>query len=257
MSFSEDIAGGEFTDRVFLRVSAVGKKFERVNFKYCIFDTCYLRDCRFDSCDFTGCRFVGTMLHGSHFSGCKFDYALFERTFIDSEVLDNSCPPFENLKQRFARTLRMNYQQIGDAIAANKAISVELQATETHLYKAWKSNEAYYRKKYVGWNRLEMLIKWVNFRLLDLIWGNGESVLKIVRTTATALVLILLLDRFVFLTPNASPSFWSAAATAPLVFLGTKVPQHYPDTYVAGVAFVRLVILGFFVSILVRRFNRR
>ena len=51
---------------------------------------------------------------------------------------------------KFARTLRMNYQQLGFAESVNKAIQIELQATEIHLYKAWRSNEAYYRKKYAG-----------------------------------------------------------------------------------------------------------
>ena len=46
---------------------------------------------------------------------------------------------------RFARTLRMNYQQLGDARAANKAI--EIEATEIHLHKAWSSKQSYYRSK--------------------------------------------------------------------------------------------------------------
>jgi hypothetical protein len=74
----------------------------------------------------------------------------FERTFVDNDILNTGCPGFENLKMRFARTLRMNYQQLGDAKSANKAITVELQASEVYLHKAWQSNESYYRKKYGG-----------------------------------------------------------------------------------------------------------
>ena len=52
-----------------------------------------------------------------------------------------------------ARSLRVNYQQLGEAKSANKAIHIELQATKTHLYKAWHSQETYYREKYAGWAR--------------------------------------------------------------------------------------------------------
>ena|ERR1700733_3357860 len=113
--FDSDVADAKFANQLFLRLVAKGKTFTRVDFKYSIFDACYLRNCTFDSCDFTGCRFVGTNLYGSIFSGCKFEYCLFERTIVDDHVLDTECPGQENLKMRFARTLRMNYQQLGDA----------------------------------------------------------------------------------------------------------------------------------------------
>jgi uncharacterized protein YjbI with pentapeptide repeats len=90
---------------------------------------------RFDSCDFTGCRFTASNFYTSTFSDCKFEYAVFERTLIESDILDTECPGPDNLKLKFARTLRMNYQQLGDAKSANKAISVELQATKQHLSK--------------------------------------------------------------------------------------------------------------------------
>jgi uncharacterized protein YjbI with pentapeptide repeats len=124
--FDADVSSGEFVNQLFVRLVAKGKRFTKVDFKYSIFDTCYLRDCVFDSCDFTGCRFTGTNLHGSSFSGCKFDYSLFERTLVDNDILDTGCPGHENLTMRFARTLRMNYQQIGDARSSNKAEGLSL-----------------------------------------------------------------------------------------------------------------------------------
>jgi hypothetical protein len=73
---------------------------------------------------------VNTQFSGAKFSGCKFDYATFEKTLIDARVLDTECPGLENLKMRFARSLRTNFQQLGDADAVNKAMRVELSATE-------------------------------------------------------------------------------------------------------------------------------
>jgi hypothetical protein len=70
---------------------------------------------------------------------------------VESDVLDTCSPQRENLKLKFARTLRTNYQALGDSDAVNKAILVELNATRVHLSNAWRSNEPYYRKKYAGW----------------------------------------------------------------------------------------------------------
>src|SRR5271165_1973257 len=185
---------GDFSNQLFLRLVAKDRKFTKVNFRYCIFDACYLRNCQFDSCDFTGCRFAGTTLHGSTFSGCKFQYSTFERTFVDNDILDTECPGYDNLKRAFARTLRMNYQQLGDAESANKAIGVELQASRMHKLKAWRSNESYYRKKYSGRKRLKAFVDWASFTALDLIWGNGESAAKLLRAIVVTLALMSLVD---------------------------------------------------------------
>ena len=147
--------------KVFVRLNAKKKtRFERVSFQHCIFDACYINSCAFDSCDFTGCRFVGSNFHQSSFVGCKFDYATFERCQIDQDILESEAPREENLRMRFARSLRTNYQQIGDAKAVNKAISVELNATSAYLRKSWSSRESYYRLKYPGVRAFRQFLKW-------------------------------------------------------------------------------------------------
>ena len=215
-----------------------------------------MRDCVFDSCDFTGCRFIASNLHGSKFPGCKFDYATFERTDIDSEVLDESCPPFENLKARFARTMRKNYQQLGDSDGVNKAISVELRATETHLLKAWQSNESYYRKKYAGAKKIKMWAKWASFKILDFIWGNGESPLKLIRTILLVLFVMALVDAFVWRSAEHI-GIVHALLSAPQILLGTHTPEALPGWYLAIVFALKIIAFGFFTSILIKRFSRR
>jgi hypothetical protein len=88
----------------------------------------------------------------------------------------------------------MNYQQLGDASSVNRAIRVELEATHMHLLKAWKSNEAYYRHKYTGVARFAAFCHWLDFRALDLIWGNGESTWKLCRTVALLVVIVAVID---------------------------------------------------------------
>lgn len=255
--FTADVSEEKYQNFHFVRLVAKGHKFINVDFKYCTFDACYLRNCKFDSCDFTGCRFIGTNLHGSTFSGCKFEYAAFERTDINNEVLSSGCPGSENLKIRFARSLRMNYQQLGDALSVNKAIEVELDATKEHLYKAWRSNESYYRKKYKSWHRAQHFLLWINFKLLDLLWGNGESAWKLARAVLVVLALMTLFDVLNYRDSFLISSYWSAFLQAPQVFLGTTNQAYFPSCYITLVTFVRLVLFGFFMAIIVKRFNRR
>lgn len=252
-----DLSDTNLSNRLFIRLIAKGRRFHKVNFQYTIFDGCYLRKCVFDSCDFTGVRFTASNLYESAFVGCKFDYCSFEKTVVGAEILDVGCPGWENLKLRFARTLRMNYQQLGDAKAVNKAMAVELRATEIHLHKAWHSNEAYYRKHYAGWKRAKVFFEWFEFKFLDFVWGNGESALKLLRAVIIVLVLMALTDVVTFGETNRVEAYVYAFLEAPQIFLGTLSPVHYSKGYLALITFIRLVAMGFFLSIIIKRFNRR
>lgn len=252
-----DISKENFSNKLFIRLIAKGKRFTNVDFKYTFFENSYLRNCNFDSCDFTGCRFVGVNLVGSYFSGCKFDYATFEKTIVDNNILEVGCPGWDNLKLSFARTLRMNYQQLGDSISANKAIKIELDATEIHLHKSWKSKESYYRKKYPGLKRLKKFLEWLNFKLLDFIWGNGESTLKLLRSVIIILILMSLSDVISHKDATLISSYVKSIFEMPQIFLGILSPPDYSKAYLSFIFFIRLVAMGFFMSIIIKRFNRR
>jgi hypothetical protein len=256
-TFDSDIDAQVFSNRLFTRVVAKGRRFTKVDFKYTIFDTCYFRNCVFDSCDFTGCRFSGTNLIGATFDGCKFDYAIFERTQVDSDILDVGCPGWENLALRFAKTLRTNYQALGDPESAKKALAVELHATEVHLRKSWKSRESYYRKKYKGLTRIRAFFQWAAFKSLDVVWGNGENAWKLLRTVVILWLLMGVLHVVYLDDWTRVSDYLKAWLHMPNVFLGVTKPTGYSDFAVALVFFLRLVLFGFFMSILIRRFSRR
>jgi len=116
------LESSDYSNQIFQRVVAKEVEFKKADFKYTVFDNCYFRKCKFVGCDFTGCKFTGSNFRGAEFSGCKFDYATFEKTIIEDSLLDNSCPSYENLKLNFARSLRTNYQSLGDAEGSNKAL---------------------------------------------------------------------------------------------------------------------------------------
>lgn len=254
--WAANLSEQSLTDHVFQRVSGKQILFTNVDFRYSTFDSCYLRSCTFVSCNFIGCRFIATNLRGSTFSGCDFEYAVFERTFIDADVLDSSPPPRENEKLIFARTLRTNYQALGDSDAVNKAILVELDATRVHRSKAWKSSEPYYRGKYAGLERFFAFLRWLRFVAGDTLWGNGERPVRLIRTAIVIVGLIAAADTVLARDPTLVGDWWSALIDAPQVLLGTKQPT-YPGLILALITLTRYILLGLFVSILVRRYARR
>jgi hypothetical protein len=52
-------------------------------------------------------------------------------------------------------------------------------------------------------------------------------------------------------------SYARALADAPKIFLGTLSPTYYSLGWLTIILFARLIALGLFLSILLKRFNRR
>ncbi len=256
--FAEDESHTSYQHHLFTRLSAKDRTFTAINFRYCTFDGCYLRSCKFQKCDFTGCRFISTNLHGSSFSECKFEYATFEKTQIASDILETQAPDLENLKARFARSLRVNYQQLGDSESVNKAIKIELEATKTHLYEAWHSKADYYRKiKYPGWKRVAVFFEWLWFRVLHFVWGNGESPLRLLRTLAILFLLMSIYHANRVGAPWQIKPYLEGLRVAPEVFLGVRSFAQYGTLYLAIIATTKLLSFAALTSILIKRFSRR
>lgn len=247
----------DYAYKIYTRLNAKKRLFQNVSFQHCIFDACYFNNCTFNSCDFTGCRFIGCNLHQSAFAGCNFEYATFERCQVDDDILEREAPIKENLKMRFARSLRMNFQQIGDAKAVNKAISLELDATSGYLRKSWSSSETYYRNKYPGWKRVPQFFRWAEFKLLDAIWGNGESTLKLLRAIIVVHLLIAIYDTSVFRDVWNLRDYLASLQASPGIFFGIENHNPYPIWVSSMIAASRLLGLAFLTAILVKRFGRR
>lgn len=256
----EDVSNEKkaFAFKIYVRLNAI--KFTTVkntSFQHSVFEGCYFNNCAFDSCDFTGCRFIGCNFHQTSFSGCNFEYAVFERCQIDDDILESEAPREDNLKMRFARSLRMNFQQVGDAKAVNRAISLELEATSSYLKKSWTSSEAYYRKKYKGWKRVPQFFKWLEFRALDAVWGNGENTLKLLRAIVVVHMCIAVYDTMNFGSPWDMRDYLSSFIASPGVFFGIASPHPYPIWFSSLIAATRLLGFAFLTAILVKRFGRR
>jgi hypothetical protein len=247
----------KFAFKVFVRLNAKKITFKKVSFQHCIFDGCYFNTCVFNSCNFTGCRFLGSNFHQSAFAGCNFEYATFERCEIDDDILVSEAPLAENLRMRFARSLRTNYQQIGNAKAVNRAISLELEATSIYLYKSWRSRESYYKDKYPGLKAIGQFVRWLEFWILDFVWGNGESILKLLRTMLLSVVVIAVYDTGVHGNVLNVGDYWNSLQSAPAVFLGISHPPSYPVAILSVITVTRFIAIALVAALLVRRFGRR
>ena len=250
-----DINALSYQNTLFVRLVAIKIKFANINFKYCIFDDVYLRSCVFDCCDFTGCRFINSNLIGSSFRCCSFDYATFRYTRVDSDILTQNCSLYGgNLKSHFAKSLRSNYQQLGDIKSANQAMDIELATTREHLYKKCFSSEKYYRKKYSGLGRINGFKELMFFYFLAFIWGNGENLIKLFRAFIICLLIIAGLICYFDDYPKISVAIIEEALG---VFFGIEEATNFPSWLSSAIVATRLSFFGFFISIMVKRFGGR
>lgn len=255
MYFIENV---KYENYLFLRGVAVNMLFEGVDFSKTIFDSCYLKKCRFIRCSFEGAKFVNCNLDGSYFKDCNFDYVIFEKTIIDIEILE-CAPKKQNLRYKFARSLKLNYFSIGDHIKARKALDIELKATKKHLLDSWISGETWYKMKYGGLiKRGKQFGKWFEVSLLDIIWGNGESIRRLIVFNLSFLVIITF-----FFTILKTPF---GEYDCGLKFLRNfkNIIYRYFSLTSGNKGFLdlilvimRLVSVGLLMSIFIKRYNRR
>lgn len=257
ISFKRNMDYEKLENRVFVRPVGMRKKFEHVAFNYTIFEHAYFRQCEFVNCSFVGCKFLSSNFSGSKFSGCDFKYAIFERTLIDVDSLIRSVPQEDNLKAAFLRNLRVNFQQQGDVKSVNYVVSEELKAHGNFLKNAAFSGQEYYRKKYNGMNRVRKAQEYLTFSALSLIWGNGESIMRLFLSLVTFLLLMSVFLSSLSATEFSLEGYWSCVKMSPEIFFGIKKIDDSHDGVYTFITIVRLIYFGLFMSVLVKRLSRR
>ena len=251
--FSSDVRDQNLTQQVLRRVFAVEKTFIGVSFKQSEISECYFRNCRFIRCDFTGTSIRRSNFRGSQYEECKFQYSTWEHTQLDEEFLDNCLPSEENLARDLVRSLRVNFGHIGNYAAVNKAASIEVALTGQHLFHAAYSKQSYYRSKYKGWVRAIHAARHVRWKALDLLWGNGESIVRILLTGTSTVVLWA-----IFLAwSNPQFSWPQSLVAAAYAFWGVNGGPPLPSNQLTLLTIVRFVLFGLFMAILVKRLARR
>jgi hypothetical protein len=252
VEFTTDVNGEDFTRHDMVRVFAVGKVFTKISFKQVNFLGCYFRNCRFIGCDFTGAFVKETNLRGSQFENCTFRYTAWEKSHLDDDFLDRFLPSEENLARDLVRSLRVNFSEIGNYEAVNRAASIEVGLTGQHLYKAAYSNESYYRSKYKGTERLSHAVQHARWKTLDLLWGNGESIFRILISCFVAILAVSIVY-----SREANVSFVDALIESIWQFWGKQYALAMPPVYALALTIIQFVAFGLFMAILVKRLSRR
>lgn len=250
--FTDDVNDEDYSRRDLVRVYAVRRVFRKVTFKQSNFLDCYFRNCRFIDCDFTGASIKASNLPGSQFDNCSFRYTTWERSRIDDDFMDNCLPNEENIARDLVRSLRVNFTEVGNYEAVNRAAGIEVRLTGQHLYKAAYSREAYYRSKYTGWKRVTHGLQHARWKALEMLWGNGESMSRVFVSSLAAIVVVSLLyahDAELGIGDAFLESLWH--------FWGRQYARSLPPEYGLALAVLQFVALGLFMAILVKRLSRR
>ena len=252
VEFTTNITSEDFKRHEMVRVYAVDKVFTKCSFKQVNFLGCYFRNCRFIGCDFTGAFVKETNLRGSQFENCTFQYTAWEKSQLDDDFLNHCLPSQENLARDLVRSLRVNFSEIGNYEAVNRAASIEVGLTGKHLFKAAYSNESYYRSKYKGTERLERAAQHARWKALDWVWGNGESIFRILISCFVSILVVSILY-----SREAKVSFFVAVMESIWQFWGKQYLQAMPPTYALALTITQFVAFGLFMAILVKRLSRR
>lgn len=249
-----DETGVSFARSEMIRVYAVGLTFRDISFKQAVINECYFRNCTFVKCDFTGANIQSTNMQGASFDGCEFRYVQFRQTEVGIDPIGKNLPPQENLKQSLAKNLRMNYASLGDYEGVNFAIRIELAATMVHLRKAAFCRESYYRNKpeYQKLGRLRYALKFIWFWLLDKLWGNGEHPGRMLISIP---VMLFGFAGLIALSNNDTLS--QSILSSWSVFLLGANDATLGLGWLMALSLLRYIVLGLFVSSIVRRLSRR
>ena len=250
---TDNVRKEDLSQRVLSHVYAVEKVFEKVSFKQSEVSNAYFRNCTFINCNFTGATISKSNLRGSTFDGCDFRYCIIEKTFLDESFLDRCLPSEENLARDLARTLRVNFSQTGNYEAVNKAASIEVSLTGQHLFNVAYSKQSHYRRKHKGWERVIYGLKHAKWKALDILWGNGESILKII---VSAMALIVL-SALVLSAAQPQLSFFNSLLAVGSAFWGVKTGIAMLDSYLVLLTIARFCFFGLFMAVLIKRLSRR
>lgn len=250
--FCGEVANESFKQHLFSQVYAKGITFRDVSFEQIVFTGCYFRNCRFINCDFTGASMKECNFRGATFTNCKFRYTTWEKTFLDEQFLESCLPSEENLSRDLVRALRVNFAQIGNYAAVNRAAALEVALTGSHLYNAAYSNQSYYRNKYKGLDRAKHALGHLKWKALDLLWGNGESLIKVL---VSGSIFLVGASTWIHLD-SSSTSLHESLSKVLRAFWGVGT-NGVPEFTGIILTVARYIFLGLFMAILVKRLSRR
>lgn len=243
-----------YKNAVYKRVNCKKKiRIRGISFEHSFFNSCTMRNVVFEECSFVNCRFINCDFKDSYFNNCDFRYSQFNNTFVDIDIIKTS-PREHNLKAKFLRSLRVNFQQLGMKKKEEIIIKEEIKSQKEFLKSSWSSQDDYYKEKYRGIKRLYKFIEWTTFVVNDIIWGAGESIKKCITSTIFFLILIALItkEEVGFLDNFIDISYYFIGSIDKSIIIDNLSPEIK-----SLIICVRYIVFGAILSIIIKRFSTR
>ena len=113
--------------------------------------------------------------------------------------------------------------------------------------------------------RTEQFYKWLKVSALDFLWGNGESLWRLIRFNLIIFAILTLYDVLQRSISNAFEIFEVFMVKVPSNYFGLIINddngenyfQYYPKWISLVLVITRLICFGLLMSIIIKKYNRR
>jgi hypothetical protein len=180
------VTGKDFTGQLLQDVNGREVRYENCDFSASVVERGYFFKAAFIGCKFVGTRFSSAVFRSATFERCDFRYADFNRCVVPVPQLLANLPDEHNIRWDLLNNLRANARNIGDQHHEAELIRHEIAAEIEH-WRAVGHQKSNFYQKYSSKERF-----WARLRVRRLIfervvWGHGESLLRLVIATLLAL----------------------------------------------------------------------
>jgi len=120
-----------------------------------------------------------------------------------------------------------------------------------------QSSEYYTLEKYQGWNRFLYAARYCSWKLMDVLWGNGESLWKVIRSAGVTVIVGSLLWHL--LEPDGASLLLQRTGAIAALFFAAPSPNGLAVPFWLGVSIsiARIILTALFLAVLVKRLARR
>lgn len=239
--------------------------FDQCDFSFCTFVDCYFKSSKFLQVNFTSCKFINCTFDGPklYFENCKFNYAIFENCYIPYDKMKGNFPKEEeNLRIDICKNLSLQCLSLGDIVNYKKYLFEQRHAEEIHeIRKLFHKSGSYYDKKYNLWEGIGGLFNFIRSKISRFLWGYGEKISTLIRNILLVILIFSLVYLFNgdFQSNNFISQFGVALYKSVCSFFNISSYESVKSFYIVPLieSIIGIILIGFFVSALFRRINRR
>jgi hypothetical protein len=250
-----------------VRLAMKGAKVKNGDFLQCVFDEVYARHALFENVNFSGSYFKNCNFSNSTFYHCDLSFCKFEKCDLPYKSIMSCLPSEPNIRRELARSLKVNYQGLGNKKIADIFLDIEIEANEQELMAIFKSSETYYKQRYDWGQRFSSLFEWGWLKAAGLVWGYGHRILRLIISylvLMSSLSILLALSHSSFKEVSTGITKSLTYSESFIVVYGESIKYPYDFSAIGTFAHVIIFIvrlfgiiyLGLFGATLYRRISK-